>query len=537
MRLSEKINGGSTSTFLNKLNESEDFNYDAKDAAIDFVLDNWDDSELGNFPNVDEYIYDLVSRFNDANAEPEYRNEEFYNAEVDYKDILDEIKERKNLKESNTSTKNAIDELVKQPNKFKYQMLDRLKSDCEYFLGNGHRNEKDLWADNVEEQIAIMKALWNSLEEKPEWLSMKDIENYEKEMKQEKNVINESITNLDDAKSKIIKWYKDKDYDCETIMDEAKRYMTNEDWHYMKADADDTIGDSTFEEYYFNRAINEVIEHISAYMDTDSMIDWAQTLTLRESEDLTEQEPSLEEKPDTTKGPEARKTIEDQLERNYDKKTKIGIEESEDFDTLHATEYLYTDNIDKYRNKNVIIKADLFLEDITLEDFKEEAKQNNVKILDISEPDINSVMDVTFEGNIEDIAHLYGFESSDEMAKMTDVEVKLADNIEESENLKESTIRKFSADSEEFKALSAFADELNKRSIESRSSVRYRVDDCYFDFGQNWWWTTVLATNGENGSITGTWQCLSPAQHEKIIRGNSDEVLEQVLASSDKLTK
>lgn len=245
MRLSEKINGGSTSTFLNKLNESEDFNYNAKDAAID--------------------------------------------------------------------------ELVKQPNKFKYQMLDRLKSDCEYFLGNGHRNEKDLWADNVEEQIAIMKALWNSLEEKPEWLSMEDIENYEKEMT------------------------------------------------------------------------------------------------------------------DTTKGPEARKTVEDQLERNYNKVTKTGIEESE--------------------------------------------------------------------------------------------------------NLKESTIRKFSADSEEFKALSAFADELNKRSIESGSSVRYRVDDCYFDFGQNWWWTTVLATNGENGSITGTWQCLSPAQHEKIIQGNSDEVLEQVLASSDKLTK
>lgn len=187
----------------------------------------------------------------------------------------------KKLKNKKTESKDN------EGSEYDYMLLDRLKQDCEYFLGNGNRAEKHLWAGNVDDQIAKMKELYNKLPEKPEWLSMEDIENYEKEMKQEKSVINESITNLDDAKSKIIKWYKDKDYDCETIMDEAKRYMTSEDWHYMKEDADDTIGDSTFEEYYSNEAINEVIEHISAYMDTDSMIDWAQTLTLRESKNLT----------------------------------------------------------------------------------------------------------------------------------------------------------------------------------------------------------------------------------------------------------
>lgn len=187
----------------------------------------------------------------------------------------------KKLKNKKTESKDN------EGSEYDYMLLSRLKSDCDYFLGNGNRYEKHLWAGNVDDQIAKMKELYNKLPEKPEWLTMEDIENYEKEMKQEKNVINESITNLDDAKSKIIKWYKDKDYDCETIMDEAKRYMTSEDWHYMKEDADDTIGDSTFEEYYSNEAINEVIEHISAYMDTDSMIDWAQTLTLRESKNLT----------------------------------------------------------------------------------------------------------------------------------------------------------------------------------------------------------------------------------------------------------
>ena len=187
----------------------------------------------------------------------------------------------KKLKNKKTESKDN------EGSEYDYMLLDRLRQDCEYFLGNGNRYEKHLWAGNVDDQIAKMKELYNKLPEKPEWLSMEDIENYEKEMKQEKSVINESITNLDDAKSKIIKWYKDKNYDCETIMDEAKRYMTSEDWHYMKEDADDTIGDSTFEEYYSNEAINEVIEHISAYMDTDSMIDWAQTLTLRESKNLT----------------------------------------------------------------------------------------------------------------------------------------------------------------------------------------------------------------------------------------------------------
>jgi hypothetical protein len=70
-------------------------------------------------------------------------------------------------------------------NTFNYRMLDRLRSDNDYYLGNGNRYEKHLWAGNVDGQIAEMKKLWNQLPEnkKPEWLSMEDIENYEKEMK------------------------------------------------------------------------------------------------------------------------------------------------------------------------------------------------------------------------------------------------------------------------------------------------------------------------------------------------------------------
>lgn len=67
---------------------------------------------------------------------------------------------------------------------FKYMLLDRLRSDCSYFLGYGHRNKKDLWAGNVRDHIECMKMLWNSFPKdgKPEWLTMEKIEDYERKM-------------------------------------------------------------------------------------------------------------------------------------------------------------------------------------------------------------------------------------------------------------------------------------------------------------------------------------------------------------------
>lgn len=68
---------------------------------------------------------------------------------------------------------------------FPYQMLSRLESDCKYFLNEGRHNEKHLWAGSVEGQIEKMKEIYNSLpdQDKPLWLSMEDIEGYERKMK------------------------------------------------------------------------------------------------------------------------------------------------------------------------------------------------------------------------------------------------------------------------------------------------------------------------------------------------------------------
>lgn len=110
------------------------------------------------------------------------KDETFKDAVEKYYSILDTQSKLKN--EGTILSEEQLKEEADSP-EFKYQLLDRLKSDCEYFLKAGNRNEKHLWAGNVDDQIAKMKELWNSLEEKPEWLSMEDIENYEKEMKQD----------------------------------------------------------------------------------------------------------------------------------------------------------------------------------------------------------------------------------------------------------------------------------------------------------------------------------------------------------------
>ena len=65
--------------------------------------------------------------------------------------------------------------------KFQYMMISRLKQDCDYYLGNGNRSVKYLWAGSESEQIQEMKDRYNSFSEdkKPEWLTYDDILRYE----------------------------------------------------------------------------------------------------------------------------------------------------------------------------------------------------------------------------------------------------------------------------------------------------------------------------------------------------------------------
>ena len=63
-----------------------------------------------------------------------------------------------------------------------YVLLDRLRADCDYFLGAGGRSEKHLWAGNVHAQINKMRELYDALPEKPEWLTTEAIDRYAAQM-------------------------------------------------------------------------------------------------------------------------------------------------------------------------------------------------------------------------------------------------------------------------------------------------------------------------------------------------------------------
>jgi hypothetical protein len=75
-------------------------------------------------------------------------------------------------------------EILQADESFRYQLLSRLQSDCNYYLGNGNRSKKALWAGDETEQIIVMKQIWNSFspDDKPEWLTWDEILNYENKM-------------------------------------------------------------------------------------------------------------------------------------------------------------------------------------------------------------------------------------------------------------------------------------------------------------------------------------------------------------------
>lgn len=68
--------------------------------------------------------------------------------------------------------------------KFNYVLLSRLQSDCDYYLGNGNRCARQLWAGNEQAQIDKMRELWDGFADdaKPEWLTMEQIDDYAKRM-------------------------------------------------------------------------------------------------------------------------------------------------------------------------------------------------------------------------------------------------------------------------------------------------------------------------------------------------------------------
>lgn len=73
---------------------------------------------------------------------------------------------------------------------YAYQMLDRLRSDCEYVINNNiHMPHNFFWAGNAKDQIKEMRKRWDAFadDEKPEWLTIEQINEYERKLKEIEN--------------------------------------------------------------------------------------------------------------------------------------------------------------------------------------------------------------------------------------------------------------------------------------------------------------------------------------------------------------
>lgn len=84
-----------------------------------------------------------------------------------------------------------IDRIIKtsEPaDKYKYMLLDRLRSDCGYYLGYGNRNAAQLWAGCIETHIEAMRRLYYSFpeEDRPEWITAEGLEALAAEMRTSK---------------------------------------------------------------------------------------------------------------------------------------------------------------------------------------------------------------------------------------------------------------------------------------------------------------------------------------------------------------
>lgn len=90
-------------------------------------------------------------------------------------------------KEDVQNTEQADAQSATNDHSYEYMLLDRLRSDCEYFLGTGETAENNhLCAGNPEAQIKKMQELYDMLPEKPEWLTQEDINQYAQQMIPEK---------------------------------------------------------------------------------------------------------------------------------------------------------------------------------------------------------------------------------------------------------------------------------------------------------------------------------------------------------------
>lgn len=128
--------------------------------------------------------------------------------------------------------------------KFRYMMLGRLQSDCKYVLGAAKGNTRHLWVkDDIKTHCALMRELYKSLPEEPDWVSLEDIDNYEKEM------LNYASSRSEDKYDDLKEGHNQEDINM-MFVDMCKDALSDElgpDWRKKSlSDIEDIVHDTVF---------------------------------------------------------------------------------------------------------------------------------------------------------------------------------------------------------------------------------------------------------------------------------------------------
>ena len=90
-----------------------------------------------------------------------------------------------------------LNDYLQRSLRFRYQKLDMMRQDCDYYLTYGPGTGKYLARQSVGAHIGVMRGLWNHFDDsqKPQWLSLKQIEDYAFKMNvvKKKNTLQDAV--------------------------------------------------------------------------------------------------------------------------------------------------------------------------------------------------------------------------------------------------------------------------------------------------------------------------------------------------------
>lgn len=274
-------------------------------------------------------------------------------------------------------TKNTNENNEVTDNKFTYMMLGRLSTDNDYYLGHGNRSEKSLWAGNVDAQIEEMKRLWNILPQdaKPQWLSMEDILEYERKMK-EPLTTNEAVSEkgiqkkVDEINDMIAK-AKDEDGDAIGVVDTSGTWQSA--MYYKPIEYKNGKLYIQYEEQGTKGITKDVINKANMEMDGIPTLNNIAKMYRKVIKKTT---PKMNEKLNTWKQPRVNENVESEYNQLFNLLKNLS-EAPEDIQNKHFTE------LAKISGKWSLVSREMMAGNIDLYDLDLSDLESNLSIDDV----------------------------------------------------------------------------------------------------------------------------------------------------------